>query len=92
MNNKIENFRDGFEFDKDAECVTKRLSTYIDDMPECVWNDGYVSKYTHGINLRRTGYNLTMTDEYKELIEYYEMEVEDLPEQFMINMRGRFTV
>ena len=92
LNNKIENFRDGFEFDKDAECVTKRLSTYIDNMPECVWNDGYVSKYTHGINLRRTGYNLTMTDEYKELIEYYEMEVEDLPEQFMINMRGRFTV
>ena len=92
LNNKIENFRDGFEFNKDAECVTKRLSTYIDDMPECVWNDGYVSKYTHGINLRRTGYNLTMTDEYKELIEYYEMEVEDLPEQFMINMRGRFTV
>ena len=92
LNNKIENFRDGFEFDKDAECVTKKLSTYIDDMPECVWHDGYVSKYTHGINLRRTGYNLTMTDEYKELIEYYEMEVEDLPEQFMINMRGRFTV
>lgn len=92
LNNKIENFRDGFEFDKDAECVTKRLSTYIDDMPECTWNDGYVSKYKHGINLRRTGYNLTMTDEYKELIDYYEMEVEDLPEQFMINMRGRFTV
>lgn len=92
LNNKIENFKDGFEFDKDAECVTKRLSTYIDDMPECIWNDGYVSRYKHGINLRRTGYNLTMTDEYKELIDYYEMEVEDLPEQFMINMRGRFTV
>ena len=92
LDNRIENFRDGFEFDKDAECVTKRLSTYIDDMPECIWNDGYVSRYKHGINLRRTGYNLTMTDEYKELIDYYEMEVEDLPEQFMINMRGRFTV
>ena len=92
LNNRIENFKDGFEFDKDAECVTKRLSTYIDDMPECIWGDGYVSKYKHGINLRRTGYNLTMTDEYKELIDYYEMEVEDLPEQFMINMRGRFTV
>ena len=92
LNNKIENFKDGFDFDKDAECVTKRLSTYVYDMPECKWFDGYISKYTHGINLRRTGYKLTMTDEYKELIEYMDMNVEDLPESFVVSMRGRFIV
>lgn len=92
LNNRIENFRDGFDFDKDAECVTKKLSTYINDMPVCIWHDGYVSRYTHGINLRRTGYNLTMTDEYKELIDYYDMDVDDLPESFVVSMRGRFTV
>lgn len=92
LNNNIFNFVDGFNFDKDADCVTKRLSTYITDMPVCVWDDGYVSTYTHGINLRRTGYLLTMTDEYKELIEYMDMEVDDLPETFVTSMRGRFTV
>lgn len=91
LNDKIENFRDGFDFDKDADCVTKRLSTYINDMPVTIWDDGYVSRYTHGINLRRTGYNLTMTDEYKELIDYMDMEVDDLPETFKVSMRGRFT-
>ena len=92
LNDDIANFRDGFDFDKDADCVTKRLSTYINDMPVSIWQDGYVSRYTHGINLRRTGYNLTMTDEYKELINYYNMTVDELPEQFMVSMRGRFTV
>ena len=92
LNDNIFNFVDGFNFDKDADCVTKRLSTYITDMPVCVWDDGYVSTYTHGINLRRTGYLLTMTDEYKELIEYMDMEVDDLPETFVTSMRGRFTV
>ena len=33
-----------------------------------------------------------MTDEYKELIEYMDMEVDDLPETFVTSMRGRFTV
>lgn len=92
LNNNITNFKDGFDFDKDAECVTKRLSTYIYDMPVTTWEDGYVSRYTHGINLRRTGYNLTMTDEYKELIDYYNMTTEDLPEQFIVSLRGKFTV
>ena len=92
LHNDIANFKDGFDFDKDADCVTKRLSTYVYDMPVSVWQDGYISKYTHGINLRRTGYNLTMTDEYKELINYYNMTVDELPEQFMVSMRGRFTV
>lgn len=90
LNDKIENFRDGFDFDKDADCVTKRLPTYLSDMPITYWDDGYVSHYKWGINLRRNGYLLTMTDEYKELIKYMDMGVENLPEQFIVNLRGRF--
>ena len=59
-------------------------------MPCAVYPDGYVSAYTHGINMRRTGYELTMTDEYKNLIKYCEMSIDDLPEQFEVNMSGRF--
>lgn len=85
LNDDIENFTDGFDFDKDAPCVSKRLSTYVDDMPPVKWPDGYVSGYKHGINMRRTGYLLSMTDEYKELIDY------ELKEAHKLNMRGRFT-
>lgn len=92
LNNDIYNFKDGFNFDKDADCVTKKLSTYIDEMPMCTYPDGYISTYTKGINLRNTGYLLTMTDEYKELINYFEMTVDELPETFINNLRGRFTV
>ena len=91
LNDDIDNFEDGFNFDKDADCVTKKLSTYIVDMPTVKWNDGYVSTYTHGINLRRTGYELSMTDEYKKLISYMDFNLNDIPESFEILMRARFS-
>ena len=91
LNDDIDNFEDGFNFDKDADCVTKKLSTYIVDMPIVKWNDGYISTYTHGINLRRTGYELSMTDEYKKLISYMDFNLNDVPENFEILMRARFS-
>ena len=91
LNDDIDNFEDGFNFDKDANCVTKKLSTYIVDMPTVKWNDGYISTYTHGINLRRTGYALSMTDEYKKLISYMDFNLNDVPENFEILMRARFS-
>lgn len=91
LNDNIDNFEDGFNFDKDADCVTKKLSTYIVDMPIVKWNDGYISTYTHGINLRRTGYELSMTDEYKKLISYMNFNLNDVPENFEILMRARFS-
>ena len=91
LNDDIDNFEDGFNFDKDADCVTKKLSTYIVDMPTVKWNDGYISTYTHGINLRRTGYVLSMTDEYKKLISYMDFNLNDVPENFEILMRARFS-
>lgn len=92
LKDDIENFRDGFNFDKDADCVTKRLSTYLYEMPVVKYPDGYISHYTYGINLRRNGYKLTMTDEYKELIEYMEMTVDDLSDEYKNNVRGQFEV
>lgn len=90
LNDKIENFEDGFEFDKDADCVSKRLCTYCLDMPITVWEDGYVSNYKQGINLRRTGYKLTVSAEYKALLELGDLTIDDLTEQTLIDMRGEW--
>ena len=88
LDNDIDNFRDGFDFNMDADCVKKKLSTYLDDIPEVVYPDGYVSKYKYGINMRNVGYLLTMTDEYKLLIKYMDYLIEDLPEAFINHLRG----
>lgn len=77
LKNDIHNFKDGVDFEKDAEGVNKKLCTYILDMPKITYHDGYVSTYTKGINLRNNGYKLKMTNEYKSLINYLE-EVEDM--------------
>lgn len=90
LKDDLHNFRDEFYFDKDADCVTKKQHTYISAQPIVKFDDGYVSDYTHGINLRRAGYTLGMTDEYKDLIKYMEYDTDDLPEFFYISARGRF--
>lgn len=88
LEDNIDNFADGFDFNMDADCVKKKLSTYLDNIPDVEYPDGYISKYKHGINMRNIGYLLTMTDEYKLLIKYMEYAVEDLPETFINHLRG----
>lgn len=88
LNDNIDNFEDGFDFNKDADCVTKKLCTYLDNMPECTYPDGYKSTYKHGINLRRSGYLLTMTDEYKNLINYMNFNTSEIPEALINHLRG----
>lgn len=88
LNDDINNFADGFDFNKDADCVTKKLLTYLDDIPDCIYPDGYKSTYRHGINMRNAGYVLSMTDEYKNLIHYMEYDLEDVPEQLVNHLRG----
>lgn len=70
-------------------CVRKQLPTYLTDIPTVVWPDGYVSTYRYGINMRRNGYKLTMTDEYKALINYMDT-MNDIPEQYWVSRRGKF--
>lgn len=88
LEDNIDNFEDGFNFDKDADCVTKKMCTYLTDIPQCTYPDGYVSTYTHGINLRRTGYLLTLTDEYSNLIKYFNYDLSDIPEAVVNHLRG----
>ena len=90
LDNNIDNFKDGFNFDKDADCVTKKLCTYLDNITECKFDDGYINKYKHGINLRRTGYLLTLTDEYKHLINYLDYGFENIDETVLNHFRGTF--
>ena len=92
LDDKIENFVDGFDFDKDDDSVKKRLSTYLVGMPEITYDDGYHSTYTEGINMRRIGYLLTMTDEYKGIIMMSKMTINDLSEQAKIKLKGNFSV
>ena len=90
LNNDIRNFKDGFNFDKDADCVNKRLATYVNRQPTVVYPDGYVSTTQYGINMRRNGYNLSVTDEYKNLINLIEDMTEDWTDQFVVSTRGWF--
>ena len=90
LNNDINNFEDGFNFDKDADCVKKQLATYLLDMPQVKFKDGYISTYKEGINLRRTGYLLSMTDEYKNLINYSKMTIHDLSDSTLLKLKNRF--
>lgn len=84
----ISNFKDGFNFDKDFATITKKLPTYINDQPEIIWPDGYRSKSKSGINLRRNGYKLTLTPEYKKLINYTSVDLGKIPDNFITHLRG----
>lgn len=92
LHGEMENFADGFIFDKDQPAVKKSLHTYIYDQPPITWPDGYQSTAKYGINLRPNGYHLHMTDEYKRLINYaYKFDPTTLPDSFKTHLRGRFT-
>ena len=68
LNDDIENFKDGLVFDKDEKDVSKLLHTYIDNMPDITFPDGYVSKQRRGVNLRPNGYRLSLDPEYSRLV------------------------
>ena len=88
LDDNIDLFADGFNFDKDADCVTKKQSIYLSNMPDVTYSDGYKSSYRYGINMRDTGYLLTITDEYQQLINFIEYSFSDLPSAFINHMRG----
>ena len=88
LDDNIDLFADGFNFDKDADCVTKKQSIYLSNMPDITYPDGYKSSYRYGINMRDTGYLLTITDEYQQLINFIEYSFSDLPSAFINHMRG----
>lgn len=90
LNNDISNFKNGVNFDKDFATVKKSLVTYISNQQPLTWPDGYKSVCHSGVNLRRNGYKLTISDEYKTLIKYLDFDVIQLPEEFKNHLRGRW--
>ena len=91
LDDDIDNFEAGFNFDKDDPSVTKRMHTYITEQPDITFPDGYVSQYRSGINIRRTGYKLGMSDEYERLLEFFEdATIDDISEITKDRLRGYF--
>lgn len=90
LHDNIENFRDGIDFDKDGEGVKKLMHTYVTDMPNILWNDGYLSTYRCGINMRPTGYKLTIDDDYNKLLDWLATPVSEIPDGFINSLRARF--
>ena len=87
----IDNFVAGFNFDKDHPSVSKRMHTYINDQPDITFDDGYVSTYRTGINMRRTGYRLGMSDEYERLLEFFaDATIDDISTITSDRLRGYF--
>mgnify|MGYP006908835878 CR=1 FL=1 len=90
--NSIEDFHDGFIFDKDHESVKKLEHVYLTDMKPVVWPDGYKSDFKYGINMRPTGYKLSKPDVYKEAIQVMESGKIIFSEYFLSKARGYFRV
>ena len=72
LDGDINNFSDGFIFDKDNPSVHKLEHTYLNDMKPVTWPDGYKSEFKYGINMRPTGYKLSVPNVYKDAIEVME--------------------
>ena len=68
LKDDLNNFRDGFVFDKDEPDVHKLMHTYFDSQPDIVFPDGYVSHQRRGVNLRPNGYRLSLDSSYDDTI------------------------
>lgn len=87
LNNDINNFRAGFQFDKDAPGVNKLEHTYLTDMKPIKFFDGYESTFTHGVHLRPTGYKLELPDMYDDLLKFMDGNV-PISQNYVIKRRG----
>ena len=86
----IEDFHDGFSFDKDHPDVRKLEHTYLSDMRPVIWPGGYKSDFKYGINMRPTGYELSKPDVYRDAINIMESGKIDFSEYFLSKRRGKF--
>lgn len=67
LKDNIDNFADGFVFDKDEPDVHKLMHTYFDSQPDITFPDGYVSHQRRGVNLRPNGYKLSLDSSFDDL-------------------------
>lgn len=68
----LKEFKKNLTFD--TEHTGKLLFTYLNDMPPIIWNDGlkdeYISHDKYGINAQPTTYNMSLSDDYEDLLGY----------------------
>ena len=88
MQDDINNFDNGFEFDKDADSVHKQMLTYITDQPLITMPDGYKISTKRGINLRASGYKISLTNAYLDLINADDYDMDGIPDAVFNNLRG----
>ena len=86
----IERFSPGFIFDKDHPDVHKLEHTYLTDMQPVTWPGGYKSTLKYGINMRPTGYKLSMPNVYDEMQQIFENGFLSFSEYFLAKHRGYF--
>ena len=86
LKDDIENFRDGFIFDKDEEDMSKLMHTYFYDQPDITFPDGYVSHQRRGVNLRPNSYKLSLNKTFKDMLK--DIEEETMNDAFITHMRG----
>ena len=67
----MQDFKEGFIFDKDNEYMHKLEHTYLTDMEPVIMPDGYKSFFRYGINLRPTSYELSVPDVYQDVQDLY---------------------
>ena len=86
LKDDIENFKDGFVFDKDEDDMHKLMHTYFDNQPDITFPDGYVSHQRRGVNLRPNSYKLSLNKTFKEMMK--DIDNETMNDPFMNHMRG----
>ena len=86
----IDEFSAGFIFDKDHPSVKKLEHTYLTDMRPVTWPGGYRSELKYGINMRPTGYKLSMPNVYDDINEMFESGDITFSEYFLAKHRGYF--
>lgn len=99
LDGDIENFKEGIVFDKDSGYIDengnkhgcyKNLCYYCDNQPEVTFPDGFKSTYKYGICLRPNGYKLTISDDYKDIMEMFDFTTDTAPEPYINFFKSRF--
>lgn len=87
----IDDFADGFIFDKDNPDVHKLEHCYINNMPPITWPDGYYSDLKYGINMRPTGYKLSIPNVYDRMEDFLNGNI-TISDNYDIKRRGLFNI
>ena len=84
----LDDFEDGFCFDKDNKDVHKNLHTYLNEQPD-INIAGHNYSYRSGINMRPTSYTIKQSDEYERMLQFIQQfSLDDLNEMTLNTLKG----